>query len=143
MLTHDAVTIAQASQSLGVGSRRLFQLLRERGVLSENNIAAREYVDRGYFRNEHRSHYLRGTHIQRWYTVPMVTGSGMALLQELIDGMDPPRQVVVAEQRRVPNQRSAGAGSAALQQLGSSNRTARRVDLPARDPERHRGQADL
>lgn len=85
MLKHYAVTIARAAQSLGIGSRRLFQLLREREVLSPNNIARRTYVEQGYFRNEHRSHYLRGTRIQRWYTVPLVTGAGMALLQEIVD----------------------------------------------------------
>lgn len=85
MLRHDAVTVAQAAQSLGIGSRRLFQLLRNHGVLSPKNVATRPYVEAGYLRNEHRSHYLRGTRIQRWYTVPLVTGAGMALLQEIVD----------------------------------------------------------
>lgn len=117
MKTHDAVTVAQAAQSLGIGSRRLFQILRQREVLSTNNIARRTYVEQGYFRNEHRSHFLRGTHIQRWYTVPLVTGRGMALLQDLIDGMGTERPVVVEKQCGLHDQRRNGRRAAEIQRL--------------------------
>lgn len=105
MQTHAAITIAQAAKQLGIGSRTLFQLLREAGVLSEQNIATRAYVVSGELRNEHRSAFKTGTRIQRWYTVPMVTGNGMALLQEIVSAVGTQGQMVVAERLQpLPNQ---------------------------------------
>lgn len=133
MRAHADVTIAQAAQSLGIGSRRLFQLLRQRGLLSANNIAQRQYVDAGYLRNEHRSHYLPGTKVQRWYTVPLVTGSGMALLQELIDAMAADGTVVVAERQRPPRQRRPDRKAADLQRLGATSGSTRAMASPRRN----------
>ena len=86
MQTHATITIAQAAKQLGIGSRTLFRLLRDAGVLSDTNIATRVYVAGGELRNEHRSALKRGTRIPVWYTVPLVTGKGMALLQEIASG---------------------------------------------------------
>jgi len=48
-----AIELGTAANVLGikgVGRNKLFQFLRERGVLKENNEPYREYIDRGYFR---------------------------------------------------------------------------------------------
>lgn len=49
----DAIQIGDAAKVLGIpgmGRNKLFQLLRDQGVLMRDNIPYQEYIDRGYFR---------------------------------------------------------------------------------------------
>jgi len=122
MQVHAGITIAAAAQQLGIGSRTLFQLLRDHGVLSSNNIATRHYIVSGDFINQERSAFKQGTHIRRWYTVALVTGRGMSLLQEIVGGVAANGQVVVAEQvQPLPDQRSDVRPGDEVRRLGVHN----------------------
>lgn len=49
----DAIQIGDAAKVLaipGMGRNKLFEFLREQGVLMKDNIPYQEYIDRGYFR---------------------------------------------------------------------------------------------
>lgn len=48
----DAVDMAVAAKTLnmGIGRNTMFKILRDEGILQNNNIPYQEYVDRGYFR---------------------------------------------------------------------------------------------
>lgn len=45
----DMREVAAKLHVVGMGRNKLFQLLRDKGVLDRNNIPYREYIDRGYF----------------------------------------------------------------------------------------------
>jgi len=79
--------IKDAAKQLGIGSKTLFKLLRQRGVLNSNNIANRAYVSAGYFRIDGRSYTQRAEvyQIQRQYQVTLVTDAGLSFIQELIN----------------------------------------------------------
>ena len=57
----DAIPIGHAAKvlNMGIGRNRLFEHLRQRGVLMNDNIPYQEYIDRGYFRT-----------IEQKYTTP-------------------------------------------------------------------------
>ena len=46
----DMREVAAKLHIVGMGRNKLFQLLREKGVLDRNNIPYRKYVDAGYFK---------------------------------------------------------------------------------------------
>lgn len=51
--SRDAIEMAEAAKVLGIkgmGRNNLFQFLREKGILQQNNQPYQTYVDRGYFR---------------------------------------------------------------------------------------------
>ena len=57
----DAIPIGHAAKvlNMGIGRNRLFEHLRQRGVLMHDNIPYQEFIDRGYFRT-----------IEQKYTTP-------------------------------------------------------------------------
>lgn len=135
MQVHAGIPIAEAAKQLGVGSRTLFKALRQRGVLSQNNIANRTYVISGDFVNEQRSAYKRGTRIQRWYTVALVTGRGMSLLQEIVSAMAANGEVVVAERlRQIPDQRGAVRRGDEVRRVGATTGTTLAMDTSRHTP---------
>lgn len=78
-------TIREAAQQLHVCDRKLYAALRKANVIGSNNIALPKFQREGYFVNEFRGYWLRGTRIERQYTASTVTEKGMSLLQEIID----------------------------------------------------------
>lgn len=52
MGSSDAIDMRKAATTLnmGIGRNKLFELLREKGVLDRHNIPYQTYIDRGYFR---------------------------------------------------------------------------------------------
>lgn len=85
MSARGGILIEDAAKQLGFGRKKLFALLRQRGLLGSANIATRRSVEQGVLRNEYRSFRIKGTDIVRGYTVALVTETGIALLQELVD----------------------------------------------------------
>lgn len=95
---HDAVTkddgchtMQDAAKILGTGGNRLFELLREHGILMANNAPYQKWVNAGYFkiRYTYFKHPRSGEIIK---ARTMVTGSGLTFLFKLIRrlGMAPP-----------------------------------------------------
>ncbi|WP_339638926.1 phage antirepressor KilAC domain-containing protein [uncultured Haliea sp.] len=113
------IRIDEAAQRLGIGSKKLYRELRQRRILGGKNIALTRYIDAGYFRVEQRSYNLKGTTIQRYYAVTLVTEPGMALLQEIADEMDEKNQVVQPERQGLPSEQVARAGSTDVHGVGA------------------------
>jgi len=67
----------------GLGRNKLFKLLRERKILSENNLPYRVYIERGYFR------VLETFVGERLLVVTHVTQLGLQFILELIEEETP------------------------------------------------------
>lgn len=74
-------TIQEVAKVLGTGQNRLFQWLRNEGLLMTSNQPYQEFIDRGYFRvtqrqyNDHRGE-------SHTYTRTLVTGKGLSYVQK-------------------------------------------------------------
>ena len=81
----DAIDIGSTAKvlNMGIGRNRLFELLRNEGVLMANNQPYQAYIDRGYFRT-----------IEQKYTKP--DGSTHIYIKTLVyqRGLDYIRQLV-------------------------------------------------
>ena len=84
---HDAVADAINCQSvqeiakvLRTGPNRLFQFLREAGVLMRNNLPYQQYIDAGHFRVV-EGQYLDHQGESRTYARTLVTGKGLTFIQ--------------------------------------------------------------
>lgn len=58
----DAVPMDQVAKvlNIGIGRNKMFQMLRDLGVLQQNNIPYQKYVDQGYFRVVEQKYDVRG-----------------------------------------------------------------------------------
>ncbi len=74
--------IADAARILGVGSKTLFKLLREKEVLGPNNIAHPRYLKVKAFVIHNRRFRKRGTNVRQWYRVSLVTPRGLSWLEQ-------------------------------------------------------------
>lgn len=85
---HDAVTdavncqtVQEVAKVLGVGPNRLFRLLRDEGMLLENNLPKQLHLDAGRFRVVERQFVDRDGE-SRTYTRTLITGKGLAYIQQ-------------------------------------------------------------
>ena len=77
------VSLQQAAREIGVGSRRLFQLLREQHVLGHDNIPYSHYTTRGHFVVRYGDwwHPEKG---RQTYARTFVTRRGLTWLRDLV-----------------------------------------------------------
>ena len=69
-------TIEEISKALGTGRNRMYQWLRNAGLLKADNNPYQDYIDRGYFEVELRT-YKDKNHKDVTYPMTMVTGRGV------------------------------------------------------------------
>ena len=69
---------------LGIGSNRLFALLRNERVLDPANLPYQRFIDRGYFK-VHRGHWEHPSIGPRYYARTLVTHKGMDWLADFIE----------------------------------------------------------
>ncbi len=71
--------------NLGIGRNSLFQILRDIGILMDNNLPYQKYINRGYFRVVERKYEKKGsTHI---YIKTMVSQKGLDYIRRRLSGM--------------------------------------------------------
>ena len=68
-------TVEEVAKTLGTGRNRLYQLLRQDGLLRPDNLPYQEFINRGYFELEIRT-YKDKHGDNNIYHVTMVTGKG-------------------------------------------------------------------
>lgn len=74
-------TVQEAAQELGIGSRRLYQWLRQQRVIDAANLPYRHYIDRGLLA-ERRGHWVHPTTDRvRYYVRPVITPRGLTWLR--------------------------------------------------------------
>ena len=80
-------SVKEAASFLNIGSNTLFKKLREQGVLSHRNLPRSDLVKAGYFEVSLRQFEKRTDRfaVKQQYAVTLVTGPGLAFIQELID----------------------------------------------------------
>lgn len=84
----DAIDIGSAAKVLnvkGIGRNKLFQTLRDAGVLQRNNQPYQEYIDRGYFRTIEQSFQKPdgSTHIN---IKTVVYQKGLNYIRKIVEG---------------------------------------------------------
>lgn len=72
-----------AAKLIGIGSKKLFALLREQQVLDQANVPYQKYIDQGYFK-VHRGNWNHPTIGTKLYARPLVTVRGVEWLGKLI-----------------------------------------------------------
>lgn len=70
------------NDGINIGEKRLFKLLRDRGVLMKDNIPYQDFIDNGFFL-VHEGVYKRGD-VERLYTVTLVTPKGQVWIASKI-----------------------------------------------------------
>ncbi len=85
---HDAVaeavnaqTVQAVAKVLGLGPNRFFKLLRDEGLLMENNLPMQHHLDAGRFRVIERQFTDRDGE-SRTYTRTLITGRGLTYIQQ-------------------------------------------------------------
>ena len=76
----NAMTVDACAKLLGTGEKRLFELLRQKGYLRDNNHPYQRYLDNGYFRMKESKYKDRNGETQV-YTQTLVTQRGLQYLQ--------------------------------------------------------------
>lgn len=76
-------TVQEVAKVLGTGPIRLYQFLREEGMLMANNLPYQRHVDAGHFRVIERN-YIDQRGERHIYSKTLVTGKGLALIQRRI-----------------------------------------------------------
>ena len=101
----DAIDMGCAAKLLncGIGRNELFELLRNRGVLMDNNIPYQAFIDRGYFRTiEQRYTVQDGS--TRIYIKTLVYQRGLAYIRKLVVQSLSDRGLVYVRNPQVPSQ---------------------------------------
>ncbi|WP_215844000.1 antA/AntB antirepressor family protein [Acidithiobacillus montserratensis] len=90
---HDAVceaingqTVQEIAKVLGMGPNRMFQTLREDGLLMRNNLPYQQYIDAGYFRVVEKAYKDKHNEVCT-YARTLVTGKGLTYIQKRIQGL--------------------------------------------------------
>lgn len=87
-LQHESswMTMTQAARLIGgVGRNKLYNFLREQGVLNSRNEPAQAHCDAGYFKVHFTGKYSnRGLFINTFPSV-LVSGEGLAFIKRLLD----------------------------------------------------------
>jgi len=78
-------TLSEAAHLLKTGKNTLLELLRENQILNAENIPYRKYRMQGLFAIHKMPHTIRSTGIQRWIAKTVVTKSGIAWINELLN----------------------------------------------------------
>lgn len=76
-------TVQEVAKVLGTGPNRLFQWLRESGVLMDNNLPYQKHVDMGHIRVVERRFRDRHGEVHT-YTKSLITGKGLIYIQKRI-----------------------------------------------------------
>lgn len=74
------IPLADAARVLGVGSKTLFKLLRERQVLGANNVALPTFIKARLFVIHNRRFSKSG--VRQWYQVSLITPMGLSWLEQ-------------------------------------------------------------
>lgn len=77
-------TLQSAAKMLGVGPNRLFRTLRERRVLSKDNIPYQRYIDQGYLK-VNTGHFQHPGVGVKYYARVTVTNQGLVWLAKIVD----------------------------------------------------------
>jgi len=90
MTAPETVTIRQAAHQLGIGERKLFDLLRSKKIIykdriTDANLPYPQYVKAGYLKAKNSSWTHPTTKKETISTKTMVTTRGLLWLQELIE----------------------------------------------------------
>ena len=94
--------VIDAAKALGIGPKKLRNLLRTKKLFSAGNWPRYERIEQGLFTLEQRSYNMPNSGAPRPYHVALVTPNGMAYLRDLIDEMaTTPLQH--QEQQRLPS----------------------------------------
>lgn len=86
----NAQSVQEVAKVLGMGPNKLFQFMRDEGLLRRDNMPYQRYVDEGHFRVVERSFEIRGE--RRTYTRTMVSGKGLILIQRRLQQKTPSLQ---------------------------------------------------
>jgi anti-repressor protein len=76
---NNLLSMAKAAKLLGTGRKRLFILLRDKKILTMDNLPYQEYIDRGYFKVK-VSPMQMGSHGEINYPQTFVTAKGLTWL---------------------------------------------------------------
>ncbi len=81
----DAIEIGQAAKVLnvGIGRNRLFEILRDKGILMANNIPYQKYIDAGYFRTIEQK-FVKPDGITCINIKTLVYQKGLAYIRKLV-----------------------------------------------------------
>jgi phage antirepressor YoqD-like protein len=74
-------TIEEVAKILGIGSRRLFALMRSNGLLTKSNLPYQKHIDAGYFRVR-EGQYRDPNGNSRTWARTLVTGRGFPYIHE-------------------------------------------------------------
>jgi len=79
----NTLTMQEAAKIVGIGSKKLFKLLREKKVLNQNNLPYQRYIDNGYLKVDSGSwnHPEVG---EKLYAKTIVTVKGVEWIENLI-----------------------------------------------------------
>lgn len=75
-------TMAQVAKALGTGRNRLFEFLRQKKILMNNNTPYQQYIDRGYFEVKETPKTLGNKQIN--FTQTYVTAKGVDFIFRLL-----------------------------------------------------------
>jgi anti-repressor protein len=71
-------SVSQVSALFGLGRNRLYKILKEKGMVMENNKPYQKWIDSGHF--DYKIDKVNG----KQYFVTLITGKGIRMLQDLI-----------------------------------------------------------
>lgn len=80
----DTCPVHDAAKMLGIGSKKLFALLRKKQVLDHSNLPYQRYIDQGYF-EVHQGNWEHPTIGTKCYGSTRVTANGLRWLSKFID----------------------------------------------------------
>ena len=105
MKKHDGILMEDAAEQLGTTTPKLFERLRTAKAFN-GKLPRLQYTENGYFKIDQRSFTLRGTKIQKHYSVALVTGTGLAYLRDLLDGVAQKGPMAHRKQQRLHRMQS-------------------------------------
>lgn len=108
-----SINMKAAARHFGISRDDLFKALRKARLFS-GRLPRESLVASGHFCIEHSPFTLPGTKLTRFSSSAKVTGKGMALIGDLINGqnyeVEPTRQVLPAKRQELPHKRGSCSG---------------------------------
>jgi len=78
-------TVQEAAKLIGIGSKKLFILLKEKNILDINNLPKRNYTEAGYLKTKLSSWTHPTTGQYQIRSRPIVTSKGVKWLKKMVD----------------------------------------------------------
>ena len=76
-------TVSEGAKILGTGERRLFELLRQKGILMGDNVPYQRFMNHGYFDIKVKTNRVNG--IDRTRTQTFITNKGLDYIKKLME----------------------------------------------------------